>query len=254
MKQYVATKLCTICSLSNPEKRSGIVKATCINCRFLLCEECIEVHNSRTREHHVIILDKYVRQFCTTHHEHLLDMICNDCEKRICLKCSYSVKHNSHKITLSDEWSSKIKTDLESLVAKLSVVLEKFFLYKSTKNAIQLAANMRLETLPREDHKGRDIVQRNCDSLITELRTYFHGEIYENEIIAHNINACMKQLVSLAKKRHAVLPKSFNDIKQQTEEGLRLLAKSGSTEILPKFCHNGTSASYDIGFLQRSND
>ena len=36
-----AVKLCTICSLINPGKETGVVISTCVTCRFHLCVECI---------------------------------------------------------------------------------------------------------------------------------------------------------------------------------------------------------------------
>ncbi|CAH1256712.1 TRIM2 [Branchiostoma lanceolatum] len=113
-------------------KSDAKVEGRCSDCDFLVCKNCIKVHNSipALKDHYIITLHelknpgsrpKYTRaQYCPRHTDQRMTFYCQPCAKLVCRDCTITEhrpgpNHDPHEVS---EVAQKYKTDLQTLVAK----------------------------------------------------------------------------------------------------------------------------------------
>lgn len=73
----------------------------CINCKFWLCQKCLEAH---TKEHMIYHTENVSCRMCVNHHKDT-DFYCKTCDNEVCSKC-VSEEHSGHVIiNLGNYWS-----------------------------------------------------------------------------------------------------------------------------------------------------
>ena len=177
----------------------------CKECSELLCQDCIQKHNSIYADnHHMINLDKFDTT-CILHNE-TYDCFCLDCKKNVCQFCSNEF-HKEHKLIDLDDIHFKRK---EIKKIKENCALERTFYYNITNIFMDLINKLKdefdktLKTIKNEIKFKESIINTyetkvdNYNAIINMKNLLFNTKPFsiDNNITAlENINNLMKYLI-----------------------------------------------------------
>ena len=177
----------------------------CKECSELLCQDCIQKHNSIYADnHHMINLDKFDTT-CILHNE-TYDCFCLDCKKNICQFCSNEF-HKEHKLIDLDDIHFKRK---EIKKIKENCGLEKTFYFNISNIFMDLINKLKdefdktLKNIKNEIKFKESIINTyetkvdNYNAIINMKNLLFNTKPFsiDNNLTAlENINNLMKYLI-----------------------------------------------------------
>jgi hypothetical protein len=97
----------------------------CTSCISSFCDSCFkETHKSTALRNHTSVPVGNGLNRCPKHKDQLEDLVCINCDEKICVKCTFTKEHRGHSAVFIDEYAQNCKMDLNEMSHEFTDFLE----------------------------------------------------------------------------------------------------------------------------------
>ena len=194
-KNIYSSFKCEICSQKQNSDLDNNIFNYCINCKKIICNNCINKHKKDNNNHN-FIKTRELNIKCLEHNKEICSY-CLDCQKQLCDECLKNAFHFDHKKTILTEMqlSKKEKEVYDKIINAL----------KEEEKKIENEQKVNFDKLYNILVEERDQIEKNYDIQVTKNN---NNLVYELEKNKNELEIKLKELeLKYKKKEHEICEK-----------------------------------------------